>query len=328
MAAMPSTPDSARPTLDPPDQFEMGVISYSDEIGGHDLDAKVILRGNTSLKSLDFPKIKVKVQSETSGTLFKSSKSFKVGTHGGDSGEIESSRLHHEDATWREAFIYQALEILEITSLDTVVARIKYRDSDEGWSIERKAFLIEDIDKLAERLGGEELESLDMLHGRVEGHLDQQAALNTEFGYILASSYDWELLKESRPEGRNIKVIRLADGTDISLPSDFDSSTWVTGKVPKILARQGNKGKDRKVPEKGFRGKEPLYRWMAFEMQRVGGDYPKSMVKATVERLKAKRSLLEARLATAPLDEKGRKQIAKQIKTFFETIEPGVMYDD
>ena len=99
-------------------------------------------------------------------------------------------------------------------SLRVQLVKIVYEDTETNSKIKQFGFLIEDIDELADRLGGEEIEPInlekELLHTR-------QEALAASFNYLIGNS-DWDT-----PTLRNVKLIKTKDSTNVLvIPYDFD----------------------------------------------------------------------------------------------------------
>jgi hypothetical protein len=286
---------------------EEGTVAVA---GGTLLKATVELTGNTSLRELDFPKLKLKIQG-VDGTAFDGAKNIKIGTHGGEDSAVSTlGRLEHEDATHRESFVYQALTLLGIPTRASRPANITYIDTEAGGEPKtRKAFLLEDPDKLAKRMGGVEVEE-----GPIQ--LDKEASLRCELANVFAGNWDWSLPTDNKPMGHNIKVIRVA-GVDIPIPTDFDLAAAVTGRAPRQPSRHDRR---EEIPSRFEPDLPRLERWMAWELKRIGETYPADMVEGVLTELRQTRQAVEEALAGYPMDEAGRAKLGQQIATFYRVI--------
>lgn len=120
----------------------------------------------------------------------------------------------------KEYLAYRAYNLLTPYSFRVQLLEITYRDAD-GKHDDRTvtAFLIEDTDEMAARLGGEEL---DNAHGQPAEAFDAKAeATHALFQYLVGNG-DWSL-----PLNRNVKMVKMPDGSIIPVGYDFDFTGWV-----------------------------------------------------------------------------------------------------
>jgi hypothetical protein len=92
---------------------ERDVFPAKVALDGGDLEAKVRLRGQSSLQELTYPKLKVDLQGDAKGTPLVGVREFSLNTHGFDAQPGATSslgRLRSPEAVAREAAIY-SLEI-------------------------------------------------------------------------------------------------------------------------------------------------------------------------------------------------------------------------
>ncbi len=151
----------------------------------------------------DFPKTKLE------GTIFDGENKLKVVTH------CRSKDDRYEDYILQEFLLYRSYNLLTAHSFRVRLLHVTYQDSVEpSRSFTRRAFLIEDQDALAGRLGGKILKK----DGLSNQEMDQQGlALLYLFQYVIGN-IDWSI--EAR---QNLKLLDL-DSPDglFALPYDFD----------------------------------------------------------------------------------------------------------
>ena len=205
------------------------------------LPVTIRVRGNSSLQECPFPKLKFKVSREVRpGTPFAQARELDLGTHCAEGGWGSIGRLREQKAVYREVLAYEVLRLLEFTSPKVRRALIEYHDTTPatnasasgGWRITRNASLLEDIEVVAERLGGRALEDTEAaaLPGTAFG---PQAITDLQFFNALIGNWDYAIATDSIGVW-NIEVIELPTGpTNQFLPvaGDFDLASWVTGVV-------------------------------------------------------------------------------------------------
>ncbi len=168
---------------------------------------------------LDFP------SSELHGTLFDGQDKLKLVTHCRNRGDYEQNVLE-------EYLAYRLYNVLTEVSFKVQLAEITYLDtSGHNRPMTRMAFLIEDDDALAERLGGEVLD----VPGLEAGVLDPgELGLMYTFQYMIGNT-DW-----STEGGHNMAFLR-AGPSIFAVPYDFDFSGLVdapyAGPAPSVADR-------------------------------------------------------------------------------------------
>lgn len=132
----------------------------------------------------------------------------------------------------KEYLAYKLYEQLSPRAFRTQLLEITYRDINGNHSSKTVfAFVLEDTDELAERLGGKELE--DEL-GLSPERFDQETATTQALFSYFIGNLDWNLSLV-----RNIKLIQQADGTVIPVPYDFDFSGFVAAPYARLNADLG-----------------------------------------------------------------------------------------
>ncbi len=154
---------------------------------------------------LDFPK------DSMAGTPLEVLNEVKLVTHCRDNDPYEQNVLE-------EYLAYRIYGLLTHVAFRVQLALITYRDvKGRDEDISRIAFLIEDDDAMAERLGGEviEVEQVNPTH-----LMHRQVGMMYLFQYLIGNT-DWALV---RPH--NMEFVRLEDGF-VPVPYDFDFSGFV-----------------------------------------------------------------------------------------------------
>ncbi len=193
-------------------------MSYADD-SGVNLTRKISVRarGRSRRKVCDFPPLKIKFCKKelAAANISKSHKSLKLVTHCND----ESGSLQN---VIEEYLAYKVYNELTNNSLKVQLVKVNYEDTESTNSFKRYAVLIEDIDELAERIGGQEVEGF----GKSLADFDQ-TAMNTfaTFQFMIGNE-DWRV-----PFMRNIKFIQQEGNEKLTpIPYDFDASGLVFAK--------------------------------------------------------------------------------------------------
>lgn len=121
---------------------------------------------------------------------------------------------------FREYLAYKLYNEISIQSLRVQLVKINYIDQkDPTYTFERWGILLEDIDELADRLGGEEIEQFSFKPGQLDTIQHTFVAL---FQMMIGNS-DWGI-----DPVRNLKLIQEDPQKPFVLvPYDFDFSAWV-----------------------------------------------------------------------------------------------------
>lgn len=120
----------------------------------------------------------------------------------------------------KEYLAYRLLNQLSTASFRVQLLAITYRDTNGNHpNITRYAFVMEDADELAERLGGVKLKTA---RGLGPEQLDRQAETTQAiFAYFIGNT-DWSITSS-----HNLEMIQLPNGTILPVPYDFDFSAFV-----------------------------------------------------------------------------------------------------
>lgn len=284
-------------------------------VGGRELPATMRVRGNSSLQECPFPKLKFKVSKEVRlGTPFHDAREVKIGTHCADGGHGNVGRLRDERAAFREALAYEAMQLLGFLSPRVRRAAITYHDTslvDEqglaGWELTRQAVVLEDIEVVADRLGGRPLTD-DEVAKLTQAGFSEQLVTDLMLFQALLGNWDYTL-SPGGEEIWNFDVIKLADGRLIPVAGDFDLASFVTGEVR--LSAPWDYRPD--LPE--------LERQAHFEVGRIRAWAGDKRFALSRERFRSVRTELETHVAAAEVDEAGRENVLKHLTAFFEAID-------
>ena len=276
----------------------------------------VRVRGNSSLQECPFPKLKFKVSREDrAGTPFFNAREIKVGTHCAEGGRGTIGRLRDERATWREALVYEVMHTLGFVGPRVRRAQIEYRDTSPtnaangqvGWMLSRKAVLLDDIEVVAERLGGRALDDEEITN-LTNANFAAQLIADLRILHALLGNWDYAL----SADGSNLwntDVIALPEGRFLPVAGDFDLCSFVTEEV------QLNAPWDYhpELPD--------LDREIQWKLELIRRDVATEVFAAGKERFKAKRAAIEAFVASTLVDDAGRTNAQKHVTAFYGALE-------
>jgi hypothetical protein len=191
--------------------YDTARLTVTGKTGIEEFSIKVRARGYSRRLSLcDFPPLLLDFKKDdVNGTVFEDQNKLKLVTYCRD-------MERYQEYVFHEYLIYKVFNILTDTSFRVRLTHIRYIDRDKGKAMaENFGFLIEDIDDLARRLGGEESDRLLRIHD-----LCDHTALDrfTVFQYMI-SNVDWNI---GQPMMHNVKLITIGSGLPIPIPYDFD----------------------------------------------------------------------------------------------------------
>ncbi|PHI20381.1 hypothetical protein CEQ90_07935 [Lewinellaceae bacterium SD302] len=132
----------------------------------------------------------------------------------------------------KEYLAYKLYEQLSPLAFRTQLLEITYRDI-HGQHPDRTvlAFVLEDTDEMAERLGGVELENG---RGLAPDRFDRRAETTQALFSYLIGNLDWNLSM-----AHNLKMVELTDGTIVPVPYDFDFSGLVAAPYVRLNSNIG-----------------------------------------------------------------------------------------
>ncbi|MCK5653275.1 MAG: hypothetical protein KAJ42_17950 [Gemmatimonadetes bacterium] len=213
-----------------------GRVFLEGETGEISFPVRIRTRGRFRLNDYicSFPPVRLDFPSDSlGGSVLEGLDKVKLVTHCRNQDTYEQNVLE-------EYLAYRVYEILTEVGFRVQLALITYRDiSGEEDEVSRLAFLIEDEDALAERLGGEILE---VEQANPDHFVPRQAGLMYLFQYLIGNT-DWSIAR-----AHNMKFLRIGR-EHYPIPFDFDFSGFVdtpyAGPSP-VVARYITKVRDRR----------------------------------------------------------------------------------
>ncbi|MHB1306448.1 MAG: hypothetical protein ACYC23_05135 [Limisphaerales bacterium] len=283
-------------------------------IDGYELPATFRVRGNSSLQECPFPKLKFKVSREPrEGTPFFDAREVKIATHCAEGGRGTIGRLRDETAAYREVLAYEVMDLLGFVSPRVRRARIEYHDTtsraapaETEWTVTRSAMIFDDIEVVAERLGGRALDD-EEISALTEAGFDEQLIVDLRFLHALLGNWDYALSANGR-ELWTTEVIELEGGSLVPVAGDFDLSSWVTEIV------RGSAPHDYR-PEL-----PPLDRQTRYELEQIQQSVSGERFRAAHDRFVAQRAALEDQIGAATIDEAGRTNALGHATVFFGVL--------
>lgn len=284
------------------------------KMAGFELPVSLRVRGNSSLQECPFPKLKLKISKEQrAGTPFFDAREIKIGTHCAEGGRGTIGRLRDETAAFREALAYETMELMSFIAPRVRRARIEYRDTTPtngttavGWQLSRNAVILDDVEVVAERLGGRALDD-EEIAALTNAGFDEQLITDLQLLHALLGNWDYAL----SPDGRglwNTDVIELADAKLVPVAGDFDLCSWVTEAVRLSAPRDYH-------PELAEVERQARYTVEQIQ-QRVS---PPKFAAAT-DRFMFQRAALESQINAAQIDEAGRTNAFRHVTAFFDAL--------
>lgn len=188
-----------------------GTVSWR-QTGGNlrQVQAAISTRGNARLNICSFPPLKLNFSEENLASLGLNPayKSLKI---------VTLCQQDKEDWLLREYLTYRLLNELTDQSFRVQLAKVTYKSA--AGAVESYAFLMENNDEMADRLGGNLLEETMPAVSKVDA---AQYTLLTVFEYMIGNT-DWSIAKQ-----HNIKLVSITEKAAIlPVPYDFDYSGLV-----------------------------------------------------------------------------------------------------
>ena len=180
---------------------------------------QVRTRGNFRLRRStcsDMPPIRLNFAASTAeGTIFAEQDKVKLVTHCRGTDQYERNTL-------QEYLAYRIYNLLSDVSFKVRLARVTYVDTSGEDDPETKyAFMIEDEDALAERVGGM---ILDVPRVHPDDYDGQPSLVMALFQHLIGNT-DW-----SEVGMHNVVLIRMDDGRHLPIPYDFDWSGMINAR--------------------------------------------------------------------------------------------------
>lgn len=176
--------------------------------------ARIKVRGNFRRQrdNCRFPPLRMRFETDhVAGTVFEGQKKLKLVTH------CQTRRSEYQQYVLQEYLIYRSYNLITDKSFRVRLVKITYKDSegrDEPFT--RYGFILEDEDRMAERLGGRILEVENVHPDRTDYELSNLLAI---FQYMMGNT-DWSI-----PALHNIKLVMpVGEQIPYPIPYDFDWS--------------------------------------------------------------------------------------------------------
>lgn len=191
------------------------LVTWSNEQGDPiRVEARVKVRGNfrRQRENCRFPPLRMRFETETvEGTVFEGQKKLKLVTH------CQTRRSQYQQYVLQEYLIYRAYNLMTDKSFKVRLVKVTYSDSEKRDDpFTRYGFILEDEDKMAERLGGRILEVENVHPDLTDYDLSNRLAI---FQFMMGNT-DWSI-----PALHNIKLVMPEGGkTPYAIPYDFDWS--------------------------------------------------------------------------------------------------------
>lgn len=197
----------------PSEEEQKGKVTFTSTDGAEVLlNTEVSLRGKYRRQYCDFPPLNLNFSKKQLAELGLKGKfdKYKLVTHCMDNSKSNQVLL-------REFAVYKMYNEVTPESFRVQLLKITYQDkTDKSYQIEQLAFLIEDTDELAKRLGGKAIEK----YGLTPDEFSAISYNNTMVFNYMIGNLDWNT------EGqKNLKFIKVSDQQPLILvPYDFDFS--------------------------------------------------------------------------------------------------------
>lgn len=222
-------------------QYHPAKLTFPGADGGpKTLDITVRTRGNFRLQPriCGFPPLRLNFPKQgTEGTVFEGQDKIKLGTH------CQDKRDQYEQITVLEYLVYRTYGLLTDKGLQIRLARITYADAaGKRDTLTRYAFLLEDEDAMAARMGGKIFQQ-EEIHD--ENTDIEQMTLTAVFQYLIGNT-DWSVWAL-----HNIVLVEMPGAVfPTAVPYDFD---WA-GVISAPYARPDEKLPIRSVRTRLYRG--------------------------------------------------------------------------
>lgn len=281
-----------------PEEEQPGELSYALADGDTvRLEVEVRARGNfrRDERNCTFPPLRIDVRtSRAAGTLLEGEDKLKLVT------PCNERRGDYERYVLREYLAYRMFNELTPWSFRVRLLRMTYEDtSGEHDPRTLFAFLLEDEERMAQRLGGVAHEIAQLHPTSTDAEYSTLVAL---FQLMIANT-DW-----SSVAFHNTVAIRVGQGRFLTVPYDFDFS----GLVDARYASPDPSLDIDDVTERVYRG---------FCRDDVD-------VRAVADRVRGRRAAIEAVVAGfSSLDEGGREDVLEYLEDFWRTLEDPSRFD-
>jgi hypothetical protein len=200
------------------EEYFAGTLAYQGDAGeARELDVRIRARGNyrRQERTCQFPPLRLNfVRKDMAGTIFEGQDKLKLVTH------CQTYSARYEQMVLREFLAYRILQAVTDNSFDVRLLQINWHDTDDDDEpFERYAFLIEDDDLLAKRIG---LEVAEVGHAFPSQLNREQASLIGVFEYLIGNT-DFSMLRGPAADDCCHNAVLLKSGNEyLPVPYDFD----------------------------------------------------------------------------------------------------------
>ncbi len=226
--------------------YSEAALIYKDNAGNDvRVDLKIRTRGKYRAKKeiCRFPPLKLNFKKKTlSGTIFEGEDKLKLVTH------CQSSSRYTQFVLL-EYLNYQVQNLLTDYSLRARLATIEYYDTDSKKVTDTQiGFFIEDVDRMAARVGTERLHVKRL---KRELYDQDQMHMTGVFEYMLGNTdFSMTLSPPGKDCCHNIIPLQLSNGSLVPVAYDFDA----TGIVNPPYVKPPKKLKIRSIRQRLYRG--------------------------------------------------------------------------
>jgi hypothetical protein len=193
-------------------------------------------------------------------------------------------------------------------------AVIEYHDSGEqddlgnsGWTVTRHAFIVEDIELVADKLGGRPLTD-EEIGAMTNSPFDPQLVVDVKLFHALLGNWDFGLEQGNRGIW-NTEVIELADKHLLPVAGDFDLASFVTESVKLSTPREYH-------PELGDVERQVLY-----SVEDIKAQAGEERFTAGIARFAERAEEIESRISNAEIDDDGRLNAHRHVAAFFTALD-------
>jgi hypothetical protein len=179
-------------------------------------------------------------------------------------------------------------------------------EPEVGWRVVREAVGLEDVEVVAERMGGRAL-SDEEVAGLGDAGFSESLLVEIRLLHVLLGNWDYQLSNEGRNLW-NTEVIELGNGTKVAVPGDYDLASWVTGVTTPSWPRDYH-------PELG-----EVEREARFKVEELAKQVGPALLSAGRDRFVAQRAPIEAWVRAARVDEVGRTNALRHVDAFYEAL--------
>lgn len=205
------------------EEYRDGILQYTDDAGAtHTLDVKIRARGKYRRRDdvCQFAPLRLNFKKDQlDGTVFAGQNKLKLVTHC-------RSRSSYEQYVLKEYLAYRIFQALTDNSFSVRLLRVQWVDSDSPREDPlRYAFVIEDDDRLAERLG---MRVAEVRRAGLDELLPSPSSMIAVFQLLIGNT-DYSLRAGPADESccHNAVLFEQAPGRYLPIPYDFDFSGFV-----------------------------------------------------------------------------------------------------